>query len=690
MSFVDAHVHVIPPGVDAAPPPSAVGEFFDVARILEQTTADRVLLSPWVKLLGTPGSTTRWPSWTLGARLGGLGRRAARCDDGAVRGRRDHGERAARRRLLGGRRGDGRAGLRASEHARVRGPRRALPVEHGRQPARDDGRRGAHGHGRRARAPSRSACAAGPRRRHRRVAARAAAARAPSTSPPRRGSTSRPRCGASTTTRSRTTRACCAASWTSWGREQVLAGSDHPFDMADPDPVGDRARVRHQPQRGGRRAGRQRGEVVSVNTQIVVAGAGHNSLITAAYLAIAGYSVVVLDSRPIPGGGAASEELLGPGYVIDSCSTGHTLIQTNPLLLDDELGLRGRYGLEYLQPDPFAHVAFPDGTHLTTWLDRSRTVEEIARFSSDDARAYERLLDEYDEVKHIFAAAQFTPGRVRSVARAAAGRAPARVDLAAAAGDERVGRDPARVLRRAHPGVPALAGLPDARAGRLRRVRAARVLARVRSPAALVDDPARRLGRADGCSGALHRGARRHGAVRAARGAAAGLRRALPGRRDRGRRVVHGQRGRRVHHPRQAPAGDGAGERVGRGLPLRRGDVRRGRVGDGGLHGGFGAARVRDAGRAALGGLGRARGLPARRHRVRARAARRPLRRGPGVGARGDAHARRSESRPGRPPHGQVPLGAVLRVPGAQGGAGRPPARAVAGSGAISTSTRGS
>ena len=71
----------------------------------------------------------------------------------------------------------------------------------------------------------------------------------------------------------------------------------------------------------------------------------------------------MLDARPIPGGGAASEELLLPGYLIDSCSTGHTLIKTNPLLLDDELNLLGHYGLEYLAPDPFAHVAFPDGRH---------------------------------------------------------------------------------------------------------------------------------------------------------------------------------------------------------------------------------------------------------------------------------------------------------------------------------------
>lgn len=145
------------------------------------------------------------------------------------------------------------------------------------------------------------------------------------------------------------------------------------------------------------------------SADVVVAGAGHNSLITAAYLALAGREVIVLDSRSIPGGGAASEELMSPGYLLDSCSTGHTLIQTNPVLRDDELGLLAEYGLEYLMPDPFAHVAFPDGEQLTAWLDVERTVESIARFSAADAAAYRRLLADYDEVKHLFGAATFTP-----------------------------------------------------------------------------------------------------------------------------------------------------------------------------------------------------------------------------------------------------------------------------------------
>ncbi len=53
--FIDCHVHVLPQGFEADVPPSVTGEFTDVARILEQTGADRVLLAPWVKLLGRPG-----------------------------------------------------------------------------------------------------------------------------------------------------------------------------------------------------------------------------------------------------------------------------------------------------------------------------------------------------------------------------------------------------------------------------------------------------------------------------------------------------------------------------------------------------------------------------------------------------------------------------------------------------------
>jgi phytoene dehydrogenase-like protein len=149
--------------------------------------------------------------------------------------------------------------------------------------------------------------------------------------------------------------------------------------------------------------------VSDAGADVVVAGAGHNSLITAAYLCRAGHRCRVLDARSVPGGGVASEELLLPGFLLDSCSTGHTLIQTNPLLVDDELDLLAVHGLRYIAPDPVAHVVFPDGESITMWLDVERTCEELARFSALDAQAYRRLLAEYDAVKDVFGAQRFTP-----------------------------------------------------------------------------------------------------------------------------------------------------------------------------------------------------------------------------------------------------------------------------------------
>ena len=80
---------------------------------------------------------------------------------------------------------------------------------------------------------------------------------------------------------------------------------------------------------------------------IIFAGAGHNNLVTAAYAARAGFRVLVLEGAPRIGGNTTCEELTLPGFVHDPCATAHNLIQSNPLMRDNELGL-DRYGLKYL------------------------------------------------------------------------------------------------------------------------------------------------------------------------------------------------------------------------------------------------------------------------------------------------------------------------------------------------------
>src|SRR6202165_4979725 len=117
---------------------------------------------------------------------------------------------------------------------------------------------------------------------------------------------------------------------------------------------------------------------------IVVAGAGHNSLITAAYLAKAGFRCLVLEGRPIVGGGVKTAQLTLRGFKDDVCSTAHTFLLDNPMRRNDELKLRD-YGLEYIEPDPIFHIPFPDGSYSTQWRDLDRTCAEFAKFSTKDA-----------------------------------------------------------------------------------------------------------------------------------------------------------------------------------------------------------------------------------------------------------------------------------------------------------------
>jgi phytoene dehydrogenase-like protein len=141
---------------------------------------------------------------------------------------------------------------------------------------------------------------------------------------------------------------------------------------------------------------------------IVVAGAGHNSMITAAYLAKAGYRCLVLEGRPIVGGGVKTAELTLRGFRDDVCSTSHAFLMDNPMMKNDELHLRD-YGLEYVDPDPIFHVPFLDGSYLTQWRDVDRTCAEFGKFSTKDADAYRKMLAEFDAIRPVLFGASFTP-----------------------------------------------------------------------------------------------------------------------------------------------------------------------------------------------------------------------------------------------------------------------------------------
>jgi phytoene dehydrogenase-like protein len=127
---------------------------------------------------------------------------------------------------------------------------------------------------------------------------------------------------------------------------------------------------------------------------VVVIGAGHNALVAAAYLGAAGLQTVVLEERELVGGNTITEQLTLPGYQHDSCSSAHVLIQSNPLIRDDELGLKS-LGLQYVHTDPAVVLPFRDGSSLVVHRDGERTAMEIARWSESDADSFLQLLDDW-------------------------------------------------------------------------------------------------------------------------------------------------------------------------------------------------------------------------------------------------------------------------------------------------------
>jgi phytoene dehydrogenase-like protein len=129
---------------------------------------------------------------------------------------------------------------------------------------------------------------------------------------------------------------------------------------------------------------------------VVVIGAGHNALICAAYLAQAGLEVCVLEALDVVGGNTVTEELTLPGFLHDSCSSAHVLIQSNPVLRDDELGLLSTYGLSYVFTDPAVVLPLPSGDAITVHRDLDATVEEVARFSRSDAEELRAMMREWD------------------------------------------------------------------------------------------------------------------------------------------------------------------------------------------------------------------------------------------------------------------------------------------------------
>jgi phytoene dehydrogenase-like protein len=116
---------------------------------------------------------------------------------------------------------------------------------------------------------------------------------------------------------------------------------------------------------------------------VVVIGAGHNALVTAAYLAKGGLRTLVLERRERVGGAADTSEL-ADGIRVPTLA--HTVGRLRASVQKDlELA---RHGLSLVAPEVRVFAPSADGSAVTLWSDVAKTAAGLRSRSAHDGDAY--------------------------------------------------------------------------------------------------------------------------------------------------------------------------------------------------------------------------------------------------------------------------------------------------------------
>ncbi|MFN3254266.1 MAG: phytoene desaturase family protein [Ilumatobacter sp.] len=141
----------------------------------------------------------------------------------------------------------------------------------------------------------------------------------------------------------------------------------------------------------------------------VVIGAGHNGLVTAAYLARGGMRTLLLEARDTVGGTAASEGFAGA--TVNICNCDHLTFRTTPVMTELDLA---SHGLVYQDLDASQHNAsWSDGAGGRTWTayhDLDVTLDELAAVHPGEVDNYRRYVTAASPaIRMIFEAAAEPP-----------------------------------------------------------------------------------------------------------------------------------------------------------------------------------------------------------------------------------------------------------------------------------------
>jgi phytoene dehydrogenase-like protein len=129
-------------------------------------------------------------------------------------------------------------------------------------------------------------------------------------------------------------------------------------------------------------------------TDVVIIGAGHNGLTCAAYLAMAGLRVKVVERRKVVGGAAVTEEF-HPGF--RNSVAAYTVSLLNPKVISD-LKLAD-HGLKIVERRAQNFLPSPDGSYLLTG--EGRTKPSVARLSERDAGRIDAFSRELEAIADV-------------------------------------------------------------------------------------------------------------------------------------------------------------------------------------------------------------------------------------------------------------------------------------------------
>ena len=128
---------------------------------------------------------------------------------------------------------------------------------------------------------------------------------------------------------------------------------------------------------------------------VVIVGGGHNGLVAGTYLGKAAKRVLVVEQAALAGGLSQSDHVIpeAPGHMINTGTAELIHIRASPVM--QELDLRS-HGWKTVETDPMYAWLDPDGGSIAVFRDPHRTAEDIARYSSADARAYIEFIELID------------------------------------------------------------------------------------------------------------------------------------------------------------------------------------------------------------------------------------------------------------------------------------------------------